>query len=74
MMNKDIEAKSINAKRKSHLIHFDTKMAQNATMLKKVHMYFQQLGLVVADSWFGNDGLWSRLERTGTAIYCFPLR
>jgi SRSO17 transposase len=71
MMQKDIEAKSINAERKGKLISFETKMKQAATMLKEVHKYFQQPVLVVADSWFGNDGLWSRLERGSEG--CFHL-
>ena len=32
-------------------------------MLKGVFDYFQQPVLAVVDSWFGNDGLWSRLDR-----------
>ncbi len=63
MMKKDIEAKSINAHRKGKLVSFESKMEQAAVMLKEVQKYFQQPVLVVADSWFGNDGLWSRLER-----------
>ncbi len=32
-------------------------------MLKAVFAHFRQPVLVVTDSWFGNDGLWSRLAR-----------
>jgi len=71
MMEKDIEAKSINAERKGKIITFESKMEQAAAMLKEVHKYFQQPVLVVADSWFGNDGLWSRLERGSEG--CFQL-
>jgi len=63
MMKKDIKAKSINAQRKGHLVPFETKMEQAAKILKEIHEYFQQPVLVVADSWFGNDGLWSLLAR-----------
>lgn len=63
MMKKDIEAKAINAKRKGRLVPFETKMQQAAEMLQEMHLYFQQPVLVVADSWFGNDGLWSLLKR-----------
>jgi hypothetical protein len=38
-------------------------MEQAASMIKEVHNYFQQSVLIVADSWFGNDGLWSKLDR-----------
>jgi hypothetical protein len=71
MMQKDIQAKSINAERKGRSVPFENKMAQAATILKEVHKYFQQPVLVVADSWFGNDGLWSRLERG--SVGCFHL-
>ena len=63
MMQKDIEAKSINAIRTGKLLSFESKMKQAATMLKEVHRCFQLPVLIVADSWFGNDGLWSRLAR-----------
>jgi hypothetical protein len=63
MMQKDIKAKSINANRKGQVVLFESKMEQAAAMLKEVHNYFQQTVLIVADSWFGNDGLWSRLDR-----------
>ena len=71
MMEKDIEAKSINAKRQDQTITFESKMEQASTMLKEVHKYFQKPVLVVADSWFGNDGLWSRLDRGAEG--CFQL-
>jgi len=63
MMQKDIEAKSATAKRQGRLVPFENKMEQAATMLKGIHDYFQQSVLVVTDSWFGNNGLWSRLDR-----------
>jgi hypothetical protein len=46
-------------------------MEQAASMIKEVHNYFQQSVLIVADSWFGNDGLWSRLDRG--SMGCFHL-
>lgn len=85
MMKKDIEAKSATAKRKGKVLPFENKMAQAATMIKEVHNYFQQSVLVVTDSWFGNNGLWSRLDRgldgcfhllsrmrTNITLYDFP--
>jgi len=63
IMKKDIESKSDTAKRQGKVLPFENKMEQAATMLKGVHDYFQQSVLVVTDSWFGNNGLWSRLER-----------
>ena len=71
MMQKDIEAGSATAQRRGKLLPFESKMVQAATMLKDVHKYFQQPVLVVADSWFGNNGLWSRLDRGGNG--CFHL-
>ncbi len=38
-------------------------------MLKEVYEYFGQRVLEVTDSWFGNDGLWSKLERGGDGIF-----
>ena len=63
MMEKDIEAKRINVTRKAKVVPFESKMTQAAKMLKSVFDYFQMPVLAVTDSWFGNDGLWSRLDR-----------
>lgn len=63
MMKKDIEAKSATAKRKGKILAFESKMEQAASMIQEVAKYFQQSVLIVTDSWFGNDGLWSRLGR-----------
>lgn len=71
MMQKDIEAESATAKRKGDILPFESKMEQAATMLKDVHDYFQQALLIVTDSWFGNNGLWSRLDRGAEG--CFHL-
>lgn len=63
LMEKDITAERINAKRKGKIVAFQSKMEQAATMIKGVFDHFQKPILVVTDSWFGNDGLWSRLDR-----------
>lgn len=63
IMQKDIGAESATAMRQGKVLPFESKMRQAAIMLKEVHNYFQQSVLVVTDSWFGNNGLWSRLER-----------
>lgn len=63
MMKKDIEAESATAKRRGKTLFFESKMEQAATMLKEIHNHFQQSVLVVTDSWFGNNGLWSRLDQ-----------
>jgi hypothetical protein len=65
MMRKDIEAKSATFKRQGKVLPFESKMAQAATMIADVQNYFQQSVLVVTDSWFGNNGLWSRINRGG---------
>lgn len=62
-MKKDIRAETVNAQRRGVPVSFESKMEQAARMLHEVHDHFQQSVLVVTDSWFGNDGLWSRLER-----------
>jgi len=69
MMKKDIEAKKINAKRQGETITFKTKMSQAATMLKAIYQHYQRPVIIVTDSWFGNDGLWSRLDRGREGIF-----
>ncbi len=69
MMQKDIKAKSVTAKRKGKVIPFENKMTQAATMIKNIHNFFQQPVLIVTDSWFGNNGLWSRLDRGGEGAF-----
>ncbi len=71
MMQKDIDAESDTAKRQGKVLPFESKMEQAASMIKEVRNYFQQSVLIVADSWFGNDGLWSRLDRG--SMGCFHL-
>ena len=62
LMEKDIKAKMLNTKRRGKLLHFENKMEQAARMLKKISDHFKLPVLAVTDSWFGNNGLWSRLE------------
>jgi hypothetical protein len=62
-MKKDIEAKKINTEWRGKTVPFESKMDQAATMLKAVFMHYKQPVVAVTDSWFGNDGLWSRLAR-----------
>jgi hypothetical protein len=71
MMQKDIEAKSATSKRQGKVLPFESKMEQAATMTKDIQNYFQQPVLIVTDSWFGNNGLWSRLDRGDEG--CFQL-
>ena len=63
LMKKDIESNQINVQRKNQPLSFESKMMQSAIMIKAIFDHFKQPVLVVADSWFGNDGLWSRLDR-----------
>ena len=63
MMKKDIVAGSATAKRKGQVIPFEDKMSQAATMMKDIQNYYKQPVLIVTDSWFGNNGLWSKLDR-----------
>ncbi len=73
MMKKDIEAGSATAKQKGKVLPFETKMKQAATMIKEVRNYFHQSVLIVTDSWFGNNGLWFRLDRGSDGVTtCFP--
>lgn len=62
-MKKVIEAETVNVKRKGKPVEFASKMAQAAEMLKDVQSFYNKPVLVVTDSWFGNDGLWSPLGR-----------
>ncbi len=86
MMKKMIEAKVVNVVRKGKVVPFETKMDQAAAMIKDVQEHFGQKVLLTTDSWFGNDGLWSRLGRgcngifhivsrlrTNIVLYDFPL-
>ena len=60
---KTIEAKKLNAKKSGKIIKFKTKMEQSAQMILKIANYFSNHPvLVVADSWFGNDGLYKLIN------------
>ena len=87
MMEKDIKAESATAKRQGKVMPFESKMEQAAAMIQEIHNFYQQRVLIVADSWFGNDGLWSRLDRgqdgcfdlltrmrKNNTLYDFPLK
>ena len=87
MMEKDIKAESDTAKRQGKVMPFESKMEQAAAMIQEIHNFYQQRVLIVADSWFGNDGLWSRLDRgqegcfdlltrmrKNNTLYDFPLK
>lgn len=69
MMKKDIEDGSTTAIRKGKLLSFESKMEQAATMIREIQNFYHQGVLIVADSWFGNDGLWSRLDRGGEGAF-----
>lgn len=60
--------KSIAEKLKTTLVRgksvlFKTKMQQSADMIKDIYSVFNKPILVVADSWFGNNGLWRCLDK-----------
>ena len=87
MMEKDIKGESETAKRQGKVMPFESKMEQAAAMIQEIHNFYQQRVLIVADSWFGNDGLWSRLDRgqdgcfdlltrmrKNNTLYDFPLK
>ena len=58
LMRKDIEANAVTAQVRGQAVAFQSKMAQAAEMLCAVARQFVGTPvLVVADSWFGNDGL-----------------
>jgi hypothetical protein len=69
MMKKMIEEKSINVQCKGKAVAFESKMEQAAKMIREVYAHYRQNILVVTDSWFGNDGLWSRLGRGCNGIF-----
>ena len=63
IMKKDISAESVNVQHRGKIVSFKSKMEQAADMIKEVQAYYQKTVLVVTDSWFGNNGLWSPLEK-----------
>lgn len=65
-MKKDIEAEAVTTKKPGSRVDFQSKMTQAAQMLCSVAAHFANLPvLVVADSWFGNDGLFRPLRESG---------
>lgn len=63
LMKKMIEFKETNVMRKGQVAAFQDKMEQVATMVKEIFDHYGRPVLIVTDSWFGNDGLWSKLGR-----------
>ncbi len=62
LMKKMIDAQSVTAQKAGRSIPFQTKMTQAVEMLQSVATAFTgHPVLVVADSWFGNAGLWKPL-------------
>ena len=68
-MKKMIESKVVNVMRKGNVATFQDKMEQVSTMVKEVHNHYGLSVLTVTDSWFGNDGLWSKLDRGSDGHY-----
>ena len=65
-MEKDIQKSSITVQKAGKTPAFQSKMAQAVEMLCSVAAQFPHLPVVVvADSWFGNDGLMRPLKKTG---------
>ena len=65
-MKKDIDANAPTAQKSGLTVEFQSKMAQAVEMLKAVAAQFADTPvLVVADSWFGNNGLWQPLSESG---------
>jgi len=65
-MKKDIDANAPTAQKSGRTVVFQSKMAQAVEMLKAVAAQFADAPvLVVADSWFGNNGLWRPLSESG---------
>ncbi len=90
-MEKDIkkaleDESNCNARIRGKPVTFLSKLEQAAQMLVKLRDHFKASVLVVADSWFGNNGLWSKLEgagesfhllsrlRTNSTLYALPER
>lgn len=65
-MEKDIKANRITTQISGKPMQFQSKMQQATQMLIALATQFvDQSILVVADSWFGNDGLWRPLNQSG---------
>jgi hypothetical protein len=85
LKRKDIELRSAPVTRPGKAVRFASKMSQAAAMIAAIRDHFQQPVVVVTDSWFGNDGLWSRIDgggnggihllsrmRSNNTLYDFP--
>jgi len=74
LMEKDIAAaqkdpENSNARFRGKLMMFESKFEQAAQMLQELYQWYRTPVLVVADSWFGNNGLWSRLNGAGEQFH-----
>ena len=83
---KAIDAKTDNVKKNGQVQPFQTKLAQAAVMLQEVAAHFADTPVVaVADSWFGNNGLFKPMRevvgsqfhllsrlRSNAALYALP--
>jgi len=63
MMEKVIKEKSVTTLVQGKSVAFKTKMQQSADMIKCIYLAYNKPVLIVADSWFGNNGLWKCLEK-----------
>lgn len=64
-LKKDIDARKVTTKKSAKTVAFQSKMTQAAEMLKAVAAQFVGTPvLVVADSWFGNNGLFRPLAES----------
>jgi len=68
---KTILAEKLNAEKSGKIVTFKTKMEQSANMILRLAKHFSSHPvLVVADSWFGNNGLYKLLKsQTSHSIY-----
>ena len=68
---KTILAEKLNSKISGKVVTFKTKMEQSANMILRIAKHFSSHPvLVVADSWFGNNGLYKLLNgQTDNPIY-----
>ena len=68
---KTILAEKLNSKISGKVVTFKTKMEQSANMILRIAKHFSSHPvLVVADSWFGNNGLYKLLNgQTNNPIY-----
>jgi len=68
---KTILSENLNATKSGKVVTFKTKMEQSANMILRIATHFSEHPvLVVADSWFGNNGLYKLLKgQTGEPIY-----